>query len=358
VGNLNWEVGIRIVRRYVVTALVVLVVTGIFAGCRDDDDSAGTASSTATEAPVHVTFMAGFKPQANLPFVGAYVAKDKGFFAEEGLEVDIQHVTTPGDNYPLLAAGTVQFSTADAAELLSHRASDPPVPIVSIALIGQTGQQGFAVLASSGINSPADWAGKTAGYKGDTVTPDYLAILAANNVDRASITEVRTGFNPAVLSEGQVDIYPVFLSNEPDTLGKLGYPTIVFTAADYGAPTLGLTYAATEDYIAQNPETVSKFVKAAVRGIEYADQHRDEAIQIVLGYAPTEDPAHQRFMLDTELGMAKEGAAALSGIGYQTLEQWQALHDYLVQYDVIKALADVSKAFTTTAVPVGASSSP
>jgi len=338
-------------RRWLIpTALIVLVA--IVAACGDDDDNApADGSATATAAPVHVTFMAGFKPQANLPFVGAYVAKDKGFFADEGLDVDIQHVTTPGDNYPLLAAGTVQFSTADAAELLSHRASDPPVPIVSIALIGQTGQQGFAVLESSGINSPADWAGKTAGYKGDTVTPDYLAILAGNNVDRSSITEVRTGFNPAVLSEGQVDIYPVFVSNEPDTLRKLGYATKVFTAADYGAPTLGLTYVATEDYIAQNPEVVRKFVAAAIKGIEYADQHRDEAIQIVLGYAPTEDPAHQRFMLDTELDAAKKGAARQSGIGYQTMVQWQKLHDYLVQYGIITAMPDVSKAFITAALP-------
>lgn len=343
-------------------AALSLVVA--FAACGDDDDATptpprtGDITATASPEPVHVTFMAGFKPQANLPFVGAYVAKDKGFFAEEGLDVDIQHVTTPGDNYPLLAAGTVQFSTADAPELLGHRASDPPVPIVSIALIGQTGQQGFAVLESSGIESPSGWAGKTAGYKGDTVTPDYLAILGANNVDRSSITEVRTGFNPAVLSEGQVDVYPVFLSNEPDTLAKLGYPTKVFTAADYGAPTLGLTYVTSEDYIAENPEVVSKFVKAAIRGIEYADANRDEAVQIVLGYAPTEDPAHQRFMLDTELGMAKEGAAAQSGIGYQTMNQWQGLEDYLVQYGVIDELPDLSKAFMTAALPKRVTAAP
>lgn len=345
--------------RFVVGIVGLLLIATTLAACGDDDNApVGTTSSAATPAPVHVTFMAGFKPQANLPFVGAYVAKDKGFFAEEGLDVDIQHVTTPGDNYPLLAAGTVQFSTADAAELLNHRASDPPVPIVSIALIGQTGQQGFAVLESSGINSPADWAGKTAGYKGDAVTPDYLAILAANNVDRSSISEVRTGFNPAVLAEGQVDIYPVFLSNEPDTLARLNYPTKVFTAADYGAPTLGLTYVATEDYIAQKPEVVSKFVKAALRGIDYADEHRDEAIQIVLGYAPTEDAAHQRFMLDTELEMAKEGAAKQYGIGYQTMDQWQALHDYLVRYGVIDALPDLSRAFITAALPARVTSAP
>jgi ABC-type nitrate/sulfonate/bicarbonate transport system substrate-binding protein len=317
--------------------------------CGGDDNA---TSTTPTPAPVSVTFMAGFKPQADLPFVGAYVAKDKGFFAAEGLNVDVQHVTTPGDNFPLLASGRVQFSTADAGEVLNHRAGDPSLPLVSIALIGQTGQQGFAVLANSGIQSPADWAGKTAGYKGDTVAPDYLAILAANHIRRSSITEVRTGYDPQVLAQGQVDIYPVFLANEPDTLSRLGYPTKLFTAADYDAPTLGLTYVATQDYVQQNPDVVRRFVKAALQGITYADQHRDEAIDIVLTYAPEEDRAHQRYMLDTELTMAKTGAAQSSGIGYQTQDQWQALHDYLVQYGAIPhAITDISSVFTDDFIP-------
>jgi ABC-type nitrate/sulfonate/bicarbonate transport system substrate-binding protein len=333
-------------KRYV-PLLLALLLAFMLAACGDDDDSAATPTGpTPTVEPDKVTFMAGFRAQANLPFVGAYVAKEKGFFAANNLDVDIQHVATPGDNYPALAAGTVQFSTADASELLSRRAGDPPLPIVSIALIGQTGQQGFAVLQDSGITSPSDWAGLTAGYKAATVTPDYLAILSANGVERSSIEEVRVGFEPQILTEGQVDIFPVFLSNEPDTLDRLGYPTTVFTAAEYGAPTLGLTYTATEEYIAANPDVVRRFVASVLQGITYADQNRDEAIDIVLQYAEGADRDHQRFMLDTELDMAKEGEAVANGVGYQTLDQWQALHDYLVEYGGIpRALDDVSAAF-------------
>lgn len=345
-------------KRYLPTTLILLtlLLTGLLAAaCGDDDDATSTptqaaatatATVTSTPEPDQVTFMAGFKPQANLPFVGVYVAKEKGFFAENGVDVDVQHVTTPGDNYPLLASGTVQFSTSDASELLNKRAGDPPLPIVSIALIGQTGQQGFAVLADSGIETPADWAGKTAGYKGSTVTPDYLEILKANNISRDSVQEVRVGFDPQVLTQGQVDIYPVFLSNEPDTLKRLGFETKLFTAADYGAPTLGLTYTATEDYIAENPDIVSRFVKAALEGIAWADEHRDEAIDIVLQYGPGEDRDHQRYMLDTELQMAKQGQAAANGIGFQTLAQWQALYDYQQEFGGIQGtLDDVSTAF-------------
>ena len=338
-------------RRWLIPLICLLLVTAAFSACGGDDAPAGTA--TATEPPMtKVTFMAGFKPQANLPFVGAYVAKEQGFFADQRLDVDIQHVTTPGDNFPLLASGAVNISTADASEVLNYRAGDPALLLVAIALIGQTGQQGYAVLADSGINTPADWVGKTAGYKGDTVAPDYLAILEANGIDRSSITEVRTGYDPQALVTKQVDIYPVFLSNEPDTLDRLGYPTKLFTAADYGAPTLGLTYVVTQDYVQHNTTTVRRFLAAVLQGIQYADEHRDEAVDTVLSYDPEADPVHQRYMLDTELAAAKTGAAELGGIGYQTTEQWQALHDYLLKYHAIPhAITDVKNAFTISFLP-------
>lgn len=342
-------------RSLVLFLALALALAALSTACGDDDDDEGestpspngSAAAEATLEPSSVTFMAGFKPQANLPFVGAYVAQEKGFFDDENLDVDIRHVATPGDNFRLLAAGEVQFSTADASAVLEHRASDPSLPIVSIALIGQRGQQGFAVLAGSDIASPADWTGKRAGYKGSQVTPDYLAILAEAGVDRSSVEEVKVGFEPQVLTEGQVDIFPVFVSNEPDTLQRLGFETTVFQAADYGAPTLGLTYIATEDFIAEKPDVAQRFLRAVLRGIQYADANRAEAIDIVLEYAPLEDPEHQRYMLDTELDMAADGLLDGQGIGWQTADEWQMLHDYLVQYGALSApLDDVSAAFT------------
>jgi ABC-type nitrate/sulfonate/bicarbonate transport system substrate-binding protein len=324
-----------------VFSLVLLIA--VFSGCGDDDE--------ANDGPTpmdKVTFMAGFKHQANLPFVGVYVAKEKGFFVEEDLDVTVRDVTTPGDNFRFLATDEVQFTTADAQVLLERRGGEPALDIVSISLIGQKGQQGFAVLTESGIQSPKDWSGKTAGYKGSQVTPDYLAILGAEEIERSSVSEVKIGFAPQVLTEGEVDIFPVFVSNEPDTLRKLGYEVRVFEAADYGAPTLGLTYAAMREYIDTNPEIASRFVRAALRGIAYADANRQEAIEIVKKYAPEADAEHELFTLETELAAAKLGAAESGGVGAQTEEQWQRLHDFLVQYGALaKPLDDLSSAFTS-----------
>jgi ABC-type nitrate/sulfonate/bicarbonate transport system substrate-binding protein len=329
--------------------LLPLLLAVILAACEGGGGGQTPAASPQASpegspaAPDKVTFMAGFKPQANLPFVGAYVAQDKGFFAEQNLEVAIQHVTTPGDNFKFLGLGEVQFSTADAATVIERAGDDPPLGIVAIALIGQRGQQGFAVLADSGIETPADWVGERAGYKGTQPTPDFLAILNSQGIDPGQVDTIKVGFEPQILTEGAVDIFPVFLSNEPDTLRKLGYQVKLFEAADFGAPTLGLTYVTTRDYIAENPDTVLRFLKAALRGIEYARDNPDEAIDIVLQYAPQEDRAHMRFMMDTELAAAQNDLTDENGLGWMTPEQWQALHDYLVEFDGIPVpLPDVA----------------
>jgi ABC-type nitrate/sulfonate/bicarbonate transport system substrate-binding protein len=345
------------------------------AACGDDSEDAGDkpdGGGSPTQAPPDkLTFMAGFKPQANLPFVGVYVAQEKGFFEEQNLEVRIEHVTTPGDNFRFLAAGEIQITTSDASALLEKHVSDPRLDIVSLALIGQRGQQGFSVLADSGIESPADWAGKTVGYKGSQVTPDYLAILAANGVDRGSLQEVKVGFDPRILTEGQVDVFPVFVSNEPDTLRKLGYEVKTWEAADFGAPTLGLTYAAMRDWVADHEDVTQRFINAVLDGIDYADLNRDEAVDIVMKYAPDEDREHQQYMLETELEMAlptdvarirpgEAAAGCVSGLaagcprrpsqpafGLQTETQWQKLHDFMVQYGALSGpIDDVALVFT------------
>jgi hypothetical protein len=88
-------------------------------------------------------------------------------------------------------------------------------------------------------------------------------------------------------------------------------------------------------------------VRAALRGIDYAAANIEEALDIVLGYAPEEDREHQRYMLETELQMAATLDGSGAGPGYQTLAQWQSLHDYLVAYGGLPGpIEDVSRVFT------------
>src|SRR5437588_11337434 len=74
-----------------------------------------------------VRFMAGYKPQANLPFVAVYVAQANGYFADEGLQAEITHATGQGEHLKLLLQGTLDVITASADEVLARRADGVPV---------------------------------------------------------------------------------------------------------------------------------------------------------------------------------------------------------------------------------------
>lgn len=317
-------------------ALVVAMVVAV--GCSGEEELR------------QVTFMAGFIPQANLPFVGAYVADAEGFFAEEGIDVEIQHSAGGGEHLQLLVADEVQVTTQDAAVLMQRRA-DPGLPLVSIGLIGQRGQQAFVALEESGITTIEDWAGHRIGFKG-TPPPDLFALLDQAGLSESDVELINVGFDPRVLTEGQIDVYPVFKSNEPNTLRNLGFDLVMWDAADHGIPTLGLAYVATEKMVEEDPETLAAFMRAVVRGIEFAAENEEAALDAVMEHVGVDsDREHQRFILETELADATSEVTEEGGIGYQTIEQWQELADLLAAYDALPEDFDASTAFTVDLLP-------
>src|SRR5687768_11148911 len=105
----------------------VVALALLFTACRSSSGDAGHASETALAPsenaerassspmpPKKVTFQAGFKAQANLPFVAVYVARDNGYFAAEGLDVQVVHSSGGDGHLALLAANRIQFSTTTA----------------------------------------------------------------------------------------------------------------------------------------------------------------------------------------------------------------------------------------------------
>jgi ABC-type nitrate/sulfonate/bicarbonate transport system substrate-binding protein len=332
----RWHSCSRAVSRRPLAALVLLLAVLLAAGC-------GVTLQRPAPPMRTFHFMAGYKPQANLPFVGVYMAQQKGYFAAQGLDVEITHATGQGEHLKLLLQGSVDVTSGDADSVLARRADD--LPVVSIALLGQRGQRAFAVQDSSEIRTPKDFEGKSVGYK-VYQTPDYLAMLALAGVDRSRIQEVPVGFDPRLLAAGKVDVYPVFESNEPDILQHLGVPTRLFRPSDYGVPTLGLTYLTRQQLIDNDPTALERFLKATLRGIQDARDDPEAATDVVMQFAPSEERDHQLAMLRVELDMADGPVTGERGLGYSTREQWQAFHDSLLAYGGISKPVAVDTVFT------------
>lgn len=319
----------------------ILIIIFIFlSSCTPSQQTASVTSSAFDQ----MTFMAGYKPQANLPFVGVYVAQEKGFFAERNLTVTIEHSPGSGQHLQLVSQGKVQVTTQDASVLLKRR-SDPGLPLVSFGVIGQSGQQAFAALTSRGFSSPKDWENHLVGYKG-TPPPELFALIQAAGADLSKIELVNVGFDPRILTEGVVDVYPVYKSNEPYMIQQWGYDVDLWDAANYGIPSIGLTYVTSEETLATQADTLQRFLDASIEGILYAEKNPEEAVEFVLKYTgPETDRDHMRFMLDSELKDLRSAITEEHTIGWHDVDQWQSLVDLLVENDAMQPI-DVSKAFT------------
>jgi ABC-type nitrate/sulfonate/bicarbonate transport system substrate-binding protein len=325
---------------------MVLVITAIAGGCDEDGttDSPPTSAGEAqsTPEPREITFMAGFRAQANLPFVAVYVAEAKGYFAEEALTAHIQHSAGQDEHLKLLLSKEIEFTTGTAAQVLARRADG--LPVQAIALFGQRGDQGFVARADSGIDEPADFRGKTVGFKAGVVPAELKALLATADLTEDDVRLQGVGFDPRVFIEGGVDVYPVFLSNEPYAIRKAGLDIEVFDPADYGVATLGLTFLAHEDMVSGDPDLVTRFLRAALRGAEYASEHVDEAVSITLEHAEGADPEHQKYLLETDLANARR----TDGIGRSDPEQWEALLATLLEFGALDRPTDAAAAMDTS----------
>ena len=319
-------------RRLALLAAVLLAACGAVSG------------PSPTPVPTEkITFMGGFKPQADLPFVAVYVAQEKGYFRDQSLDVEIQHATS-GEHIQLLATDRIQFATGTAGDVMKRVASSG-VPLVAIAQIGQRDEQSFAVRADSPIRTLKDWEGKVVGYK-STVSADYLALVSIGGLDRTKVREVAVGFDPRVLADGRVDVYPVFTANEPDTLARLGIPVRLFDPTNYGVPSLGLTFITNQQMVQTKPDVVTRFLRASLRGLADAIADREAAIDVVMKYATGEDRAHQRYMLDTEIDAAQNDLTRANGIGAMDRSRYVSLRDFLLQYGGIAKSVDVDAVFT------------
>ena len=135
---------------------------------------------------------------------------------------------------------------------------------------------------------------------------------------------------------------PSSSGNEPNRIRNTGVAINVFDPTDYGVSTLGLNLLAHANTIEDDRGLVQAFVRAAMRGANYAAANVDEAIEIVLTHAEGADAAHQRFLLETDLRNAQRA----NGMGRATLDQWEALQAVLLKFDPsFEGPIDVSEVF-------------
>ncbi|MCA9836337.1 MAG: ABC transporter substrate-binding protein [Trueperaceae bacterium] len=247
---------------------------------------------------VDVCFQSKWFPQAQ--FAGYFVAQEKGFYAEEGLNVT---VLDGGNVNPTVAvaSGNCDFGTDWIANMLVQR--EQGLEVVQIAQIYQDSGYRMVALKDSGIETFADLAGRKVGvwaFGNEFVSQVVFAAEGLTSDLDATVTDpdvsaVVYAFDPALVFPNEVEVASAMTYNELDQIVGLGYDLdslSILDPADINASLLeDLIFTTPELLASENfkdsgmsgAEVARKFLAATLKGWEYAVNNQEEAVQIVLG---------------------------------------------------------------------------
>ena len=276
-------------------------------------------------------------------FGGLYAADLQGYYAQEGLKVTLLPRSRPdADVNAPLVEGTADFGVDFGAGLVTARSRG--LPVTAIAALYRRYPLAFMTLAGSGITRPQDFPGHTA----RTLTPGgsavvFQAVMTRLGLDPDSVRQVDASFDLAPFFAGELDIWPGYITNEVLTAREQGYELNLILPGDYGVHLYGDTLFTTDQLIEENPDLVLRFLRATLRGWQWAIENPEEAGPLALQYDPKLDAAHQSAMMEASVPLVHTGE---DHVGWMKAEVWQGIYDILAEQGLLDEAFDVEDLYT------------
>jgi len=304
-----------------------------------------SACGTPPYAKTPIPFALGYIP--NIQFAPVYVALEKGYFAAEGLEVEMTHMDE-NQAAALVGAGELQFAVVSGEQVLLARAQG--LPVVYVAAWYQ--QYPISVIAKreQGLETLEDLRGLTIGLPG-LYGANYIglqALLFAGGLEETDVSLDSIGYTQVeALATDRDPAVAVYTANEPVQLRARGYELTELRVADYlQLASNGLI--TNEQTISEDPELVRRMVRAFLRGLRGTLASPTEAYQVSLAYVEgleAEDPVQQQVLATSiELWQAER-------LGASSNQAWDNMQQVLLDMGLLAEPLDLSQAFSNEFLP-------
>ena len=243
--------------------LIVITLVLMLAAVACGSSATPTPAPQPTATPVPLTKVSvslDWFPWSN--HSGLYIALDKGYFAEEGLEVDIHPPADPSAVLQTVAAGRDDFGINYQTGVMIAREQD--IPVVSIMALVQHPLNSVMTLKESGIAEPKDLAGKTVGWPGIPDNEPLLdTMLKSQGLTLDDVELVNVGFDlvPALIGKKVDAIVGAYWVHESISATNQGFELNIMRMEQHGVPDFyELVMVANEEKIAKEPDQVRGFV--------------------------------------------------------------------------------------------------
>ena len=317
--------------------VALLLACLLLAGC-----SAAPEKSGKEEKPETVDVVLDWYPNAVHAFI--YEAIDKGYFADEGLQVNVLFPSNTTDPLTMTAAGKADIGFYYQEDTIIAKANEG----VPVKVLGAVVQEPISIMASlkeKNITQPADLVGKTIGYSGTRfaeVAVNQLLQSVGATLDDVEMIDV--GFDlMSSMTTGNVDAtYGCFINHEIPALEEEGFPMDYMKLTDYGVPNYyALMLVTGEGQLEKNRDKYTRFLRACEKGFDDMQADPDGALQLMMNNQNTENfpltESVEKKSFDVLLPiMEKEGTPFLS----QDAAVWQENIDWLYSTGMIESTFD------------------
>lgn len=305
-------------------AAVLMLATGCGSSSGASDDSGGSTK---------INFSLDWTPNTN--HTGLYVAQQKGYFEDTGLDVTILPYNSASPD-TLVSAGTADFGISFQDSFTISKAAG--ANITSVLAVIQHWATQIAVKADrDDISSPADLDGLTYGGFGAAYEEPEMKQIIKNAGGKGNFTSVVLGTSAyEAMYSGEVDFTVPFVAWEGIQAEHADEPLKTFSYTDYGFPdAYNVLVIGNSDWLEQNADAAKKFVSALQKGYQFAADSPDEAAQILMDANPGtfEDTD---LVTESQQLLAKSYLKDDDGVvGTQTADTWEGFSDFLFQAGVL-----------------------
>lgn len=325
---------------FAVVAVLALVMSVALMGC----------GSAKNKTKTDVTLVLDWTPNTN--HTGFYVAQDKGYFADEGLNVTITQPPEDGAT-ALVGAGKAQFGIDFQDYLAPAFATDSPLPVTTVATLIQHNTSGIITRQSANVHSPKDLEGKTYATWDLPVEQAMMkTIMTKDGGDFSKLVLVPSTVTDIVSAlQSNIDAVWIYYAWDGIACETKGVPTNYFSFADidptfdYYTPVI----VANNEFLASNPDAAKAFLRATEKGYKYAIAHPEEAAQILEKAAPELD---KDIVLNSQKWLSSRYIDDAAHWGYIDQSRWDRFYDYLYQNQLVDKQIPTGYGFTNAYLPM------
>lgn len=346
----------RAVRIPAVLVALISLLTLLLSGCSFGTSSSSSSSYTGKLAKV--TLALDFAPNTN--HTGIYVAQQKGWYRENGIDLNILPL---GQTAPeqLVEAHQADFAISYTEAVTVERGKGQP--LVSLGAIIQHNTSALVSLKSSGLDSVAKLAGKTyAGFYAPSYEKPVISLaLNCGGASNSNFNDVDSSVEVLqALKSGKWDFAWIFVGWQGIEAQRAGVALNTFPITDYCIPDYYTPVIVTnESLIKQQPDVIKRFMKATAEGYTYAIQHPKEAADLLIQGAPKGAFDDKQLVYDSQNYLSPRYAQDAKCWGYQTLEKWTNYPRFMYNHGAIldannnplKTEPDYASAFTNQFLP-------